>query len=425
MTAGRAVDVPWAAVAPVLGVLAVAMLACLVDLARRPVTRTLPRWLWTVLCCLLVPWGMVGYLVLGRGERPGRSAATLPAGGPVMPTPAPPVTTPVASPLGADPTAVRTHALTCEFTGGFGVHRVDLVVPARGVYGLVGPNGAGKSTLIAMVTGLRRADSGRVELGVPRERISVCPDVAEFEPWLTATEIVGLSRELVHHDSADPRSVRLIREVLHRTGLDAAADRRPPTAGSYSRGMTQRLGIAAAMVVEPAVLVVDEPTSALDPSGRTEVLGLLAEIGRTAAVVFSSHILTDVERIAGYVGVLVDGRMLYQGATDELVARHVRPVWRVRVHGDAAALVDRLRRAVWVTSVEVVGAGHLRVATSDTDGGGRQLARVVADSGTTVVEIAAVDADLETAFRALTSPSPTVLTVAVSNGANGSTEECA
>lgn len=416
MTEPPAVDVPWAAVAPVLGVIVVALAGCLVDLARRPVTRNLPRWLWAVLCCLFVPWGMVGYLVFGRGERPTGAQSTPPVG-----QPEPLVGDPVVPPVRGDATAVRTHALICEFAGGVGVHGVDLVVPARGVYGLVGPNGAGKSTLIAMVTGLRKAGSGRVELGAPRDRISVCPDVAEFEPWLTAAETVALSRQLVNGDSTDTRAARLARDVLHRTGLDAVAGRR---VGTFSRGMTQRLGIAAAMVVEPAVLVVDEPTSALDPQGRTEVLGLLAEIGRSAAVVFSSHILADVERIADHVGVLVDGRLIYQGRTDELVARHVRPVWRVRVQGDAAALVNQLRRAVWVTSVEVVGPGHVQVGTTDTASGGRQLSRAVADSGSTVVEIAAVDADLETAFRALTLWAPAVSTVVHSNGLESRSEEC-
>ncbi|MHA3700664.1 ABC transporter ATP-binding protein [Jatrophihabitans sp. YIM 134969] len=410
------VAVPWAAVTPVLVVLGLALVFCLVDLARRPVTRNLPRWIWVVLCFAFLPWGMVGYLVFGRGER--RSVPTEPS----APTAAEPLLPPpLATSAAPGAPAVRTHALVCEFAGGVGVHGVDLEVPARGVYGLVGPNGAGKSTLLAMVTGLRRADSGRVELGVPRERISVCPDVAEFEPWLTATETVALSRQLVCGDGDAPRAARIVREVLHRTGLDAAAGRR---VGTFSRGMTQRLGIAAAMVVEPAVLVVDEPTSALDPTGRAEVLTLLAEIGTSAAVVFSSHILADVERIAPRVGVLVDGRLLYQGRTDELVARHVRPVWRVRVHGDVDVLADRLRRAAWVTSVETIGPGHLLVATTDTDSGGRQLARSVADSGLAVVEIAAVDADLETAFRALTS-APPAPPVALSNGPAGSTREIA
>lgn len=410
------IDVPWAAVAPVLGVIVLAWLLCLVDLARRPATRSLPRWLWAVLCFAFVPWGMVGYLVFGRGERRATVAETVSEAGRtplVRRDPAPPAP-------GA--TAVRTHALTCEFPGGVGVHGVDLVVPARGVYGLVGPNGAGKSTLLAMISGLRRADSGRVELGVPRERISVCPDVAEFEPWLTATETVALSRQLVCGDSADPRTARLVREVLCRTGLDAAADRR---VGTFSRGMTQRLGIAAAMVVEPAVLVVDEPTSALDPTGRTDVLTLLAEIGTSAAVVFSSHILADVERIAPRIGVLVDGHLLYQGRTDELVAQHVRPVWRLRVHGDTGGLVARLRRASWVTAVESVGPGQLRVGTTDIETGGRQLARLVAESGVVVVQIAAVDADLETAFRALTS-GPSRPTVAATTGSpTAAGEECA
>ena len=392
-----------AAVIPVLVAVLGFVLFCLIDLLRRPSTSVAPRWVWAIACVAFIPWGAVLYLILGRADAP------LPVPEGTQP-PAPTGISPLlraARPGDDDPSrlAVRTEALVCEYDGGagrpqVGVHGVDLQVPARGVYGLVGPNGAGKTTLIGLLTGLRRADSGSVHLGFAPDRIAVCPDVAEFEPWLTATETVLLSRELVRGDSGTAPAQAFARDLLTRTGLGDAHDRR---VGAFSRGMTQRLSMAAALVTEPEMLVFDEPTSALDPSGRTEVLDLLAELGGRVAVLLSSHILADVQRVADHVGVLVDGRLLYQGSTRELIEAHVRPAWEVRVHGDIAPLVAQLRTCSWVTGVEPVDRGTVRVTTSDVDRGGRALARLVGESSLPLLGLTALDADLDAAFRSLTA----------------------
>jgi len=296
--------------------------------------------------------------------------------------------------------AVRARGLTRDY-GGTGLLGVDLDVPRDGVFGLVGPNGSGKTTFLSLVTGLRRPDAGTVELGVDPARVAVSPDVPEFEPWLTAREVVDLARALVAPRAGPDRGGRgdAVAEALAVAGLADAADRR---VGGFSRGMTQRLSLAAALVGDPELLVLDEPTSALDPAGRAEVLDLVAGMAGRRTVVFSSHILADVQRVADTLGVLRGGRLLYDGPTAGLLDAHLRPAWRLRVRGDAGPLATALRAAGWVTAVREEPGGALRVETVDLAAGETRLAATVAATGARLVALEPVDADLESAFLALT-----------------------
>jgi ABC-2 type transport system ATP-binding protein len=299
------------------------------------------------------------------------------------------------APDAAGTLALETHGLTRDY-GGAGLFDVDVRVPRGSVYGLVGPNGAGKTTLLSIVTGMRHADSGSVRLGVPRAAVGVCPDVPEFDGWLTAAEVVRLAATLVdrHHD---PDAVRV---ALDRTGLADVADRR---VGGFSRGMTQRLGLACALVSDSELVILDEPTSALDPAGRADVLDLVAGLRGRATVIFSSHILADVQRISDHVGVLRDGRLLHQGPTQELVDTYLRPSWLVRVgHGDVEALAGELTAAPGAARVERVDARSLRVDATTLEAGERGIPRALADSGARLVSCEPLAADLETAFLALT-----------------------
>ena len=185
---------------------------------------------------------------------------------------------------------VRTVDLGKRYGGHVALDGVGLVVSDGSVYGLVGPNGAGKTTLLAVLAGLRQPTGGRVELGLPRHSLALLPDTPQFDPWLTGREIVALSRHLVAPHLPESR----VDEVLADAGLTAAASRR---VGGYSRGMLQRLGIAATVVGEPKLLLLDEPASALDPAGRREVLGLIDHLRGRATVLLSSHILADVQEV--------------------------------------------------------------------------------------------------------------------------------
>ncbi|PRY21305.1 ABC transporter ATP-binding protein [Pseudosporangium ferrugineum] len=289
---------------------------------------------------------------------------------------------------------VETSALTKRYAAHAALDGVDLAVPAGSVYGLVGPNGAGKTTLLGILAGLRRPTSGSVRLEVARDRVATLPDTPQFDPWLTGREVVSLAARLAPSTPAGK-----VDEVLAEAGLAEASDRR---AGGYSRGMLQRLGLAATMVGEPSLLLLDEPASALDPAGRREVLDLIARLRGRATVVFSSHILADVQEACDRIGILRDGRLLFQGSLDQLLVGRATPSveLRLRSGGDQAAAL--LRRQDWVTSVRPAGAA-LIVGVRTMDEAEARMAGVLAESSARVISVGPREAELEDVFLELTS----------------------
>ena len=215
---------------------------------------------------------------------------------------------------------VRTVGLTKTYGPLTALADIDLEVPTGALYGLVGPNGAGKTTLLEILAGLRRQAAGTVELGAPRQATAYCPDVAEFEPWLTAREVLEAALGL--QGRRRPRSG--LDALLAQVGLADVAERR---VGGFSRGMTTRLNLAAGLVAEPRLLILDEPASSLDPAGRVDILRLIASLAPATTIVLSSHDLVDVEAVCDHVGILKDGRLLYQGALAELLAGAAKPRW--------------------------------------------------------------------------------------------------
>jgi ABC-2 type transport system ATP-binding protein len=168
--------------------------------------------------------------------------------------------------------------------------------------------------------------------------------------------------------------------------------------------MIQRLGLASALVGDPELLILDEPTSALDPAGRAEMLGLVAAMRGSRTVIFSSHILSDVQRIADQVGILRDGRLLYQGATRDLIDTYLRPSWLVRIAGDAAPVAAAFGDQVWLAAMERIGPDAIRLDATSIEAGERGIPAVVAACGARLVSCEPVAADLESAFLALTEP---------------------
>jgi ABC-2 type transport system ATP-binding protein len=290
----------------------------------------------------------------------------------------------------------RTVGLRKAYGAHVALDDVDLLVPRAGVYGLVGPNGSGKTTLLSILLGLRRATAGEVEVAVDRRRIAAVPDTPQFDPWLTGREVVELSRNLIDRTLPAAR----VDTALGDTGLADAADRR---CGGYSRGMLQRLGLAAAVVARPELLVLDEPASALDPAGRREVLDLVSDVGRDATVLFSSHILADVQQVSDTVGILRRGQLLWQGPLQELLVGHAAPAVEVRLRGDLERAATYLRAQPWVSHADRVGAERLRVTGTSLDEVQRQLVPALAELGDPVLSLTPVGADLEHVFLELTS----------------------
>ena len=297
---------------------------------------------------------------------------------------------------GGDAPAVATFSLTRDY-GGTGLFDVDLRVPPGCVYGLVGPNGAGKTTMLSIITGMRRADRGTVEVAVPRRHVAVCPDVPEFDGWLTAFEAVDLAGSFV----APERGAAAVLGALQTAGLADSAGRR---VGGFSRGMTQRLALACALVGDPRLLILD---AHLGPGpGRAEVLSLVARARGRCTVIFSSHILADVQRVADYVGILRAGRLLYQGLTRELIDTYLRPRWLLRIAGDVAPALAVIQAQPWATRAEHTGGGELRIDAVSLDAGERGIPAALASCGARQVSCEPLAADLESAFLALTEDKP-------------------
>jgi ABC-2 type transport system ATP-binding protein len=288
---------------------------------------------------------------------------------------------------------VKTTGLTKRYGTHTALDGVDLAVPEGSVYGLVGPNGAGKTTLLALLAGLRKPTAGELTIAVAKRKVALLPDTPQFDPWLTGREVVELARGLMGV-AADPD------RVLADAGLADAADRR---VGGYSRGMLQRLGLAATIVGEPEVLLLDEPASALDPAGRREVLDLIARMRGHATVILSSHILGDVQEVCDTVGVLRAGRLLFQGPIANLLVGRAVPAYRIKLRPPTDGVAAALRALPWVTGVEPDGPDTLRCNVSSLAEAESRLPEALAEAGARVVSLAPLAPDLEDVFLELTS----------------------
>ena len=207
----------------------------------------------------------------------------------------------------------------------FGSHQVldglSIAVPEHSVFGFLGKNGAGKTTTMKIVLGLLQSDGGEVRVlgeksvygeNAANRFIGYLPDVPEFYSYMTPVEYLRLCGQIT---GMKEKQIRLkTEELLELVGLKGVKKR----IGGFSRGMKQRLGIAQALFNEPKLLICDEPTSALDPVGRREVLDIMEQVKDKTTVIFSTHVLTDVERICDRVAVLNNGKTVMEGRLDEI-----------------------------------------------------------------------------------------------------------
>lgn len=288
---------------------------------------------------------------------------------------------------------VTTSALTKRYGDTMALAGVDLDVPPGTVYGLVGPNGAGKTTLLGILAGLRTPTAGTSE--VHATSVRVLPDTPAFDPWLTAREVVDLARNL----TAPTATAADVDAVLAEAGLADAAERRIK---GFSRGMLQRLGIAAAVIGEPDLLLLDEPAAALDPAGRREVLDLIDRIKGRATVVFSSHILDDVQQVSDEIGILRQGELVYQGSLAGLLEGRSGAAYVVTLrtgHDDVAAAIEA---EPWASSATAAGDGTVVVAIVDVGAAEQHLVPVLARLGHRVVSIEPQVESLEQVFLEVT-----------------------
>jgi ABC-2 type transport system ATP-binding protein len=276
---------------------------------------------------------------------------------------------------------------------------------APGITGLLGPNGAGKTTLLHMLAGLLRPSSGRIRVngqgvwrnpGVYRS-IGLVPEREAVHSFLTGREFALLAARLQRL----PDPVAAAAQAIRTVDLESAADR---ALGTYSKGMRQRAKIAAALVHDPSILLLDEPFNGMDPRQRLHMMDLfrsMAAAGRT--IVFSSHILEEVERLADGVLVIVAGRLAASGDF-----REIRRLMTDRPHTFLVrSSDDRRLAAAFMTEPAVFGTelrdSRLTVRVAEFGGFTRAVARVARDAGVTLYEVAPTDDSLESVFAYLVS----------------------
>ena len=280
------------------------------------------------------------------------------------------------------------------------VDSVDLTVQTGDVFGYLGPNGAGKTTSLRMMLGLIRPSSGSVRLfgRDPQESVAALDGVSgfveapSFYPYLSGQTNLELLAAL-DGDRAKAR----IQEVLGTVGL---SDRAKDKVGGYSHGMRQRLGLAAALLRDPKLLLLDEPATGLDPGGMRDMRNLIRELSsRGITVLLSSHLLAEVEELCNRVAIVRRGRVAYQGSLAEL-RRQAGGSYRLRTTDDQKARRVGAAQA-GIVNLESDSAGGLRFkAGSEAVVAALSLALV--ESGALVLELSPRHATLEDLFFQLT-----------------------
>jgi ABC-2 type transport system ATP-binding protein len=291
---------------------------------------------------------------------------------------------------------ITAEALVKRYPHKVAVDSIDFTVRPGQVTGFLGPNGAGKSTTMRMIVGLDRPTSGTVEVNgrryqehrAPLREVGVLLDAKAAHSGRSAYKHL-LSIAATHRIGASR-----VREVIGLAGLDSVAGRR---VGSFSLGMGQRLGIATALLGDPATIILDEPVNGLDPEGvrwvRTLMRSLAAE-GRT--VLLSSHLMSEMAQTADRLIVIGRGRILADGPIGEIISGSTRSVTRVRTRDS-----DRLMQTITAPGVGVsVLADGLMEITGLT---AEQVAVAAAAAGVVLYEVASVSGSLEEAYIALTA----------------------
>ena len=298
--------------------------------------------------------------------------------------------------------AIATDRLTKRFSSSTtAVDHVNITVEEGEVYGLLGRNGAGKSTLMGMLLGLLEPTSGSFQIfGRSGSRARVASDIGAliespaFYPFLSARRNLEV---VARYCGASAKDVGI---ALERVGLDDVAGRR---FSRFSLGMKQRLGVAAAILGDPALVILDEPTNGLDPQAITQMRELIRSLrseGRT--VLLSSHILAEVEQVVDRVAIIANGAVVTEGSLQNLRAQHSADGVTVIVRtGDDTALAPAVRELPGVRDVQSLPDGGVRIQTDDETAHG--LAMELTRRGIGFTELTVEAATLETVFLELTA----------------------
>lgn len=272
---------------------------------------------------------------------------------------------------------------------------VTLTVPQGSIFGFLGQNGVGKTTTMKAILGLLQVDAGQILVaGEPvsygntatNRHIGYLPDVPEFYPFMTAQEYLRFCGKL--SGMKEPDLSQRIVQLLRLVGLEKEEHR----IRGFSRGMKQRLGIAQALLHRPKLLICDEPTSALDPVGRKEILDILLAVRQETTVLFSTHILADVERICTDVALLHNGRIAMQGTLSRIRQLYPSDTYLV----EAERQDDRLALQKEFPALQPKGETALSFRAADHDPA--QVLRFISMQGMPLLRWERLEPSLEDVF---------------------------
>ena len=296
---------------------------------------------------------------------------------------------------------IETSELSYQYSRqGNELHRVNLRVKEGSIYGFLGPNGAGKTTTLKLILGLLKKQQGQIKVfgeEFASHRLPVLSKIGSLiespslYSQLTATENLSVWQKLY----GCPKT--RIQEVLELVGLGQTGTKK---AGQFSLGMKQRLGIATALLHSPSVLVLDEPTNGLDPSGMVEMRELLKRLNKEhgITILISSHLLSEIEKLVTEVGIINQGKMLFEGSLGELMQRQ-RSAGGIRLNtSNNAAAIERLIAQGLDARQEQDKIVLPLLARSEI----AQLNRELVQHQLDVYEISTVESDLESIFMTLT-----------------------
>lgn len=279
---------------------------------------------------------------------------------------------------------------------------LNMAIEEDKIYGFLGKNGSGKTTTMRMIVAAARPTAGEIYVcgkkvvfgnTATNKMIGFLPDVPEFYNYMTPKEYLHLCGKLscMENSSINNR----ITELLAMVGLDGVNRH----IKGFSRGMKQRLGIAQAMLHEPKLLLCDEPTSALDPVGRKEILDILSMLKNKTTIVFSTHILSDVDRICDEIGILHKGKIVLEGNIEEVKEQYAGQSFVLKIFetDKNALLVNELPKAGVIKNAAVKD-DCIFLTGANAEKIGKEVTRQLTAQGLSLERFEAVESSLEQVF---------------------------
>lgn len=294
--------------------------------------------------------------------------------------------------------AIECSELTKKYGKTLALDHLSLKIKRDSIFGFLGSNGAGKTTTIKLICGLLKPTEGSafIEGGdVTREDVrrimGYLPEEPSFYGWMDGNEFLTYIGKLFKI-SAQERKDK-IRELAELMQMEDALKRK---ISKYSKGMKQRLGIMTALINDPSVLILDEPCADLDPLGRMRILENISESGKT--VFFSSHILSDIEKVADDVAIIEEGKLLVHTKLDDLKKMFITPVIDMTFEKGISTFEETVQRCTWVRNIEREGQ-TLRIFSRDIEESKKDLPRLIFETKSVITRYEILSPELEDIFK--------------------------